>query len=147
MEPELITGGVAVDDRGSLSFVNSFDFRTYGIRRMYTVQFNVAEQVRAWHGHKIEHKYMMCIDGAALVCAARVLDWLEPVVEEMPSRYVLAMEKVAVLCIPAGYIHGIMSLRPMTRLLVFSTASLEEGKNDDFRFPPRFIDPWFVIER
>ena len=35
-EVNLINGGVAVDDRGSVRFVNDFDFE--GVKRFYQVQ-------------------------------------------------------------------------------------------------------------
>ena len=35
-DPKVISGGVAIDDRGSVTFVNDFDF--LGVKRFYQVQ-------------------------------------------------------------------------------------------------------------
>ena len=49
-EPQLIAGGLAVDDRGAVGFVNEFDFA--GVQRFYTVKNHRAGMVRAWHAHR-----------------------------------------------------------------------------------------------
>jgi hypothetical protein len=40
-----------------------------------------------------------------------------------------------------------MSLEEDTRIMVFSTSSLEESKGDDFRYHGRYWNPWEVEER
>jgi hypothetical protein len=40
-----------------------------------------------------------------------------------------------------------MSLTDDAQLLVFSTTTLQESLNDDFRFHARHWDPWTVEER
>ena len=45
--PRLIEGGLAVDDRGSVAFVNDFDLAV--ARRFYVVSNHSAGFVRAWH--------------------------------------------------------------------------------------------------
>jgi dTDP-4-dehydrorhamnose 3,5-epimerase len=40
-----------------------------------------------------------------------------------------------------------MSLTDDTKIMFFSTSSLEESLNDDFRFDSRFWNPWEVEER
>ena len=44
-------GGVAVDDRGEVGFVNDFTFS--GVKRFYTVANHSDGFVRAWHGHRL----------------------------------------------------------------------------------------------
>ena len=53
---ELINGGIAVDDRGQLSFVNDFDFKD--VKRFYMVENHEKGFIRAWHGHKKDVKYV-----------------------------------------------------------------------------------------
>ena len=62
---ELINGGVAVDDRGQLSFVNDFDFTD--VKRFYMVENHEQGFIRAWHGHKKEGKYVYVPSGAILI--------------------------------------------------------------------------------
>lgn len=144
-EPRLIEGGLAVDDRGSLSFVNDFSFD--GVRRFYVVSNHRAGFVRAWHGHPREAKYMATVVGAAIVAAVRVDDWARPSKDLPIHRYVLSAERPAVLHIPPGFANGFMSLTSETRLLVFSSASLEESLQDDIRYDAHYWDPWQVVER
>ena len=49
-----ITGNISTDDRGSLKFINDFNFD--GIKRFYQVQNHCKNFIRAWHGHIKEAK-------------------------------------------------------------------------------------------
>jgi dTDP-4-dehydrorhamnose 3,5-epimerase-like enzyme len=141
----LIEGGLAVDDRGLLAFVNGFGFE--GVRRFYAVANHRQGFVRAWHGHRREGKFVFAARGSALVAAVRVDDWERPSKDLPVERFVLSAEKPSVLWIPPGFANGFMSLAPDALLLFFSTATMEESRLDDIRFPARFWDPWQVDER
>lgn len=143
--PKVIEGGLAVDDRGQLSFVNDFDFR--GVKRFYMVSNHAAGFVRAWHAHKKEAKYVLVVKGAALVGAVAIDDWDKPAKDAEVHRYVLSAEKPAVLYIPAGYGNGFMSLTTDAQLMFLSTSTLEESKGDDIRYDARYWDIWNVVER
>ena len=144
-EPTLLEGGLSVDDRGSVSFVNSFDFS--GVKRFYAVSNHRAGFVRAWHAHRREAKYASVVQGAAIMGAVKIDDWEAPSKTSQPFRAVLSAEKPAVLYIPAGYANGFMSLTADTKILFFSTSSLEESRGDDVRYPARYWDIWTVEER
>lgn len=141
----LIEGGLAVDDRGAVSFVNGFEFA--GVRRFYGVSNHRPGFVRAWHAHRKEEKYVHVARGTALVAAVRIDDWERPSKELPIERYVLSAERPAVLYIPKGYANGFMSLTADAFLLFFSTATLEESRGDDVRYDARYWDPWLVSER
>jgi len=83
----------------------------------------------------------------AMQGASRIDDWQKPSRSLEVTRYVLSAVKPAVLYIPAGFANGFMSLNAETRLLFFSTAALEESKNDDFRFDARYWNIWDIVER
>jgi dTDP-4-dehydrorhamnose 3,5-epimerase-like enzyme len=142
---KLLEGGLAVDDRGSLSFVNDFDLGP--VRRFYVVRNHERGFVRAWHAHKEERKFITALDGSVLLCCIQVDDWESPSPDLPIMRYVLSAQKPSVLLIPAGYAHGFMTLTEGAALMVFSDASLDESLGDDIRFPARFWDPWHVEER
>jgi dTDP-4-dehydrorhamnose 3,5-epimerase-like enzyme len=144
---EFLSGGVAVDDRGSLLFCNDADFAKLGVRRFYMVSNHEAQFVRAWHGHKKEAKYIFVLSGAAVVGAVRIDDWVNPSPTLEVRRYVLAEERPGLLKIPGGFAHGTMTLRPGTRLIFFSTATLSESAADDFRFEAFTWNPWTVVPR
>ena len=132
--PHLMVGGVANDVRGSVGFVNSFSFT--GVKRFYVVENAQVGLPRAWHGHHTEHKFVYVAAGRAVICAAdmntgRVL------------RYEMNADEPAVLHIPAGWANGSMALEPGTKIMHFSTCTLEESEDDDERFPlEAFADVW-----
>ena len=145
VKPELINGGLAVDDRGQVAFVNDFDFK--GIRRFYMVSNHSVGSVRAWHAHKKEAKYILIVKGVALVGAVAIDDWERPSKEAEVHRYVLSEKIPKVLYIPAGYANGFMSLTKDAQLIFFSTSTLEESLDDDIRYDSRYWDIWSVEER
>ena len=144
-EPHLIDGGLAVDDRGQVSFVNGFDFSD--VKRFYMVSNHKAGFVRAWHAHKKEAKYVLVVKGAAIIGAVAVDDWDNPSKDAKVNRYVLSEKKPTVLYIPAGYANGFMSLTKDAQLVFFSTSTLDESLGDDIRYDARYWDIWSAEER
>ena len=143
--PRLMEGALAVDDRGSVGFVNDFDFS--GVRRFYVVTNHRAGFVRAWHAHRREAKYVTATRGAAVVGAVRVDDWESPARDAEVHRFTLSAQRPAVLYIPAGYANGFMSLTADATLVFFSTSTLDESRGDDIRYDSRHWDVWDVVER
>ena len=145
LTPRLLLGDTAVDDRGEVGFVNDFDFSR--VRRFYTVTNHGTGFVRAWHAHRHEAKYVLVIRGTALVGAVAIDNWEAPAKHSKVWRYVLSAHKPAILYIPPGYANGFMSLTEDAKVIFFSTATTEESRNDDVRFPARYWDIWTVDER
>jgi dTDP-4-dehydrorhamnose 3,5-epimerase-like enzyme len=143
--PRLIEGGLAVDDRGQVSFVNDFGFSD--VRRFYMVSNHGHGFVRAWHAHRREAKYVFVTSGAAIVGAVEIDDWDKPSKTAHVHRYVLSAKKPSILYIPAGYANGFKSLTEDTNIIFFSTASMEEAKTDDVRYDARYWDIWEIVER
>lgn len=130
--PHLISGDLAVDERGTVRFVNDFDFKN--VKRFYQVENYRKGYIRAWHGHKKEDKYVYVSEGSALVGVVN----LET--EEIQKFY-LSAKKPRILWIPANNANGFMSLEDNTVVIFFSSATLEESKKDDLRFP---YDKWNI---
>lgn len=143
--PVMTPGGLAVDDRGEVGFVN--DFRFEGVKRFYTVSNHRAGFIRAWHAHRQEGKYVSAIVGSAVVGAVRIDDWENPSRQLPVNRFVLSDRRPSVLFIPPGYANGFMSLTDDLKLIFFSTCTLEESSGDDVRFESRLWDAWQVAER
>ena len=143
--PRLIEGGLSIDDRGEVRFVNGFQFA--GVKRFYIVSNHRAYFIRAWHGHKHETKYVTVVNGSAIVAAVLIDDWDHPSKSAEIHRYVLSSNKPAILYIPPGYANGFMSLTKNTNIIYFSTATVEESQMDDVRYDARYWDIWNVIER
>jgi len=141
----IFNGGLSVDDRGEVTFINDFNFES--VKRFYMVSNHKAGFVRAWHAHKREAKYVAAVTGAAIVGAVKIDDWDKPSVDLPVGRYVISSNKPQVLYIPPGYANGFMSLTSDLKLIFFSTAKLDESADDDIRFDARYWDIWNVVER
>lgn len=133
-ELEVINGGVAVDDRGSVRFVNDFNFDS--VKRFYQVSNHKIGFIRAWHAHEKEGKFVYVTKGSALIGAVN-LD------NEKITKQVLSAQSPKVLYIPPGYANGFKSLEEDTIILFFSTSTLEDSLGDDIRFP---YDKWNIWE-
>jgi dTDP-4-dehydrorhamnose 3,5-epimerase len=146
-EIQLIDGGIAVDDRGTLTFANDFDF--YGVKRFYQVQNFSTSTIRAFHGHRREAKYVYVAKGSAIVAAVKLDDMETPSKDLKIHRYVLSDKNPKVLFIPPHYANGFRPLEEDTRIAFFSTSTLEESKGDDYRLPPDYWghEIWEVEDR
>lgn len=129
---QLITGDSFIDERGTLRFINEFDMQD--VRRFYQVENHRVGFIRAWHGHAREQKYMYVASGSVYVGVVNLAT-------EHMQTFVLSSEQPRILRIPANAAHGFMNLAPDTKILFFSTATLEESKKDDIRFP---WDKWNI---
>lgn len=101
MGVNMIHGGISVDDRGSVRFVNDFDFAK--IKRFYQVENHQSGFIRAWHGHLIEKKYVYVAKGSALIGAVN-LD------SDEVSKFILTDKKPSILHIPNRYANGFKTL-------------------------------------
>lgn len=132
LKPTLITRQLNVDDRGYV--YGAFDkMHEAGIKRTYVVENHNRNFVRAWHGHKKATTYMHVIQGAARLAATPIEGVEEPVIVHASAR------SPAIFHVPPGYYNGAMSLEPGTKILVYSTVTLEECHGDDFR------KPWYEL--
>ena len=123
---------MVVDERGTVKFVNDFDFKK--VKRFYQVENHARGYIRAWHGHKTEDKYVYVVQGSALV---GVVD----LKTEEIQKFVLSAKKPRVLWVPANSANGFMSLEENTKVIFFSSHTFEESKKDDLRFP---YDKWNI---
>lgn len=132
-QPSVVRGGIAVDDRGALRFVNDFDFS--GVKRFYMVENHAPGFIRAWHGHAHESKFVYVVSGSALVVAVRLEDAHPDLPVEKCFRTVVSDAAPAIVRIPGGYYNGFKTLTPGCRVMFFSDASLDQSKGDDLRLP------------
>jgi dTDP-4-dehydrorhamnose 3,5-epimerase len=134
METKIINGALSVDDRGSVTFVNDFDFSD--VKRFYVVENHRAGFIRAWHGHKKEGKYVFVVKGTALVGAVDMSS-------DTPCKYTLSDRSPKILYIPPGHANGFKTLEEDTRIIFYSTSTLQDSLGDDIRFP---FDKWNIWE-
>jgi len=133
----LIQGNIHKDHRGIVRFVNDFHFEN--IKRFYTITHPDTSTIRAWQGHKLESKYFYVTKGSFLINWIEIDNWVQPSKDLKINAHTLSDTQSEILTIPPGYVNGFKALEPDSTMVVFSDMSLEESKNDDYRFP---IDYW-----
>ena len=143
--PKILEGDCSVDDRGIVSFLNVLPFEK--VKRSYIVENFSTDTVRAFHGHKIEEKFVLAISGAAIIVVAKMSTDIKSL--EDPKRYVLSNKKLQVLHIPFWHANGFRALELNTKLAFFSTTTIDQAKEDDYRFPYDYFGKlvWTVESR
>lgn len=134
--PEIMKGNSFVDDRGTLYFINDLNIGEY--KRFYIVENHAQNFIRAWHGHLKESKTVICVQGAALIGVVNIQEE-----NQTPVKFTLSSHQPAALKIPAGYANGFKTLTADCKLMFLSTVTLNESKDDDFRFD---YDHWNIWE-
>ena len=144
--PTRLHGDKVIDDRGSVTFINQFDFKN--IKRFYTVRNHRAGFVRAWHGHKHEGKHVLVVQGTILVKLLDInsyINWMalgscqlpsgspQYVIQKSINSVILSEQHPGILWIPPGFYNGFKTLTENAIIQFFSTSTLEESHGDDIR--------------
>ena len=133
----LIQGSIFSDVRGKLNFFNAFDMSK--IVRFYEITPDNVDIVRAWQAHKNEMKWFYCHTGAFIVHLVEVDSFKQPSPHKNPIKIILEAKNPSILEITGGYATGFKAIEENSTLQVFSNFSVDESKNDDFRYP---IEKW-----
>ena len=144
-KPFIINGDLSVDDRGELMFVNQFNMEL--VKRFYVVSNHKQGFIRAWHAHKFESKYVFIVNGTALISTVQIDDWNNPSSDLAIDKFVLTAKKPSILYIPNGYANGFKTLSSDTKIIFFSTSTLGDSIDDDYRFDAYKWNPWEIVER
>lgn len=134
-EIKKLEGKSYCDDRGFVRSVN--DLEIFKFKRFYTIENHRQVFVRAWHGHKKGTTAVVCLRGAAIV---GVVNMNTPPVlnkestEVAITRFILCADNPQAIVVPPGFANGAKTLTNDCILLYFSDTSIEETKDDDFRF-------------
>jgi dTDP-4-dehydrorhamnose 3,5-epimerase-like enzyme len=131
--PVLYSGSEYSDERGVLSYNNDFQIREFV--RAYIIKNSGSAPMRGWHGHKFESKSFICLSGRVRIGAVEVDDWVNPSEDLHVYRQELIEGGMDSYFVPAGYANAILNLEINSRVLVFSSSSLDASLADDFRFP------------
>jgi dTDP-4-dehydrorhamnose 3,5-epimerase-like enzyme len=132
MQPQIIQGGSFTDERGTLSFVNDFAFKD--VKRFYCINHPDARIVRAWQGHKIEHKYFYVAAGSFAIGWVKIDDWENPSPDLIAEHTVLTDKNPVIFSLPSGYANGIKALQENSALIIYSNLTTEESANDRWSF-------------
>nr|WP_292963295.1 MULTISPECIES: sugar epimerase [unclassified Allomuricauda] len=109
------------------------------IIRFYEIAPANQDIIRAWQGHRYEKKWFYCLSGSFVVNIIEINDFNSPSKNLIPVRMELDSSNPKMLAVPGGFVTGIKATSNNARLQVFSNATLDESKKDDFRFP---VDYW-----
>lgn len=141
IKPKVIDIPLHQDDRGYV-YCALDDLDKYGIKRTYVVENHSKDMVRAWHGHKKAETLMHVVKGAVKLAAMNINDHEDVFVATLTDR------KPQLFYVPAGYYNGAVSLTEGTKILVYSTLTFNEVKEDDVRAPSSIRDDiWRVKNR
>jgi dTDP-4-dehydrorhamnose 3,5-epimerase-like enzyme len=132
--PQIIEGGIFIDDRGSLSFVNDMSFDK--VKRFYSIHHLEEGMIRAYHYHQHEEKFVWVAKGTFLVGA------VDPKTDAI-FKYVLSSVKPQILWIPKGFANGFKNLERDSTIVFFSISTKEQSLTDDIRYP---WDKWNIWE-
>ena len=144
-KPFIINGDLSIDDRGELMFVNQFNMEL--VKRFYVVSNHKQGFIRAWHAHKIESKYVFIVNGTALISTVQIDNWDNPSNDLTVDKFVLTAKKPSILYIPSGYANGFKTLSTETKIIFFSTSTLKDSIDDDYRYDAYKWNPWEITER
>ncbi len=133
----IIDGGISIDDRGCVRYVNDFNFKD--VKRFYHVENFSKNIIRAFHGHKKEAKYAYVVRGSALICLVNLGKNKKELKKQTVKRFVLSSKKPQILYIPPNHANGFKILENDTSIVYFSNKTLKESTTDDLRLP---YDTW-----
>lgn len=143
--------GQVIDDRGVLSFIDNVDLSR--VKRLYAVENFSTYTVRALHGHMHEEKFVIVVKGSIILVTAKI-NFVQADPEQKPypsdiKRFVLSDKKLSIHHIEAGRMNGFRALEPDTKVLFFSTSTLDESMSDDIRWDWDYLgkDIWDVRNR
>lgn len=132
MKPFLHEGSLFQDHRGSLRYNNDFDASQ--IKRIYTIENQSTENIRAWQGHKIEQRWFSAINGSFLIKVIEPDHWENPSGTNASFEFVLEKKTLDFLHVPSGFLTGIKALEENSQLLVMADYALGAIK-DEYKFP------------
>lgn len=138
-QPMHIKGMHHEDGRGFLWFNNQASLTEF--KRAYIIENSADAPMRGWHGHKFESKGFVCLLGSVRIGGVKVENWDSPNTSADTFSGDLAQDSLDFIYIPAGFANAILSLTPKSRVMVFSSSTLEESQEDDYRFP---IGTWRI---
>ena len=137
MVPKLIQGKSHQDERGTLFYNNDFDASV--IKRIYVIENQNTDLVRAWRGHEIEQRWFSAMMGSFKIELIAIDNWDRPARNLERLEFVLDSQKLDILHIPAGYVSSIHSLSEGSKLLVMADYSMGALK-DDYRYEVNYFE-------
>lgn len=128
----IIQGGIHEDSRGKIIYAN--DFNLEEVKRMYHFHQSDISVIRAWQGHRREHKWFHCVKGSFEIQAVTLDDFDTPSRDLVPSCYTLEATNSQILHLPSGHANGFKAIEEDSILMVFSNMNVADSSADLIRF-------------
>ena len=132
-----IKGGIAMDQRGSIRFVNDFDMSQ--VKRLYIIKNADIEVVRGWRAHRIEQRWFYVLTGAFTLDLVKIDDWENASSDLLVQRRIIRVDDMQVVHVPVGYGAAFQALEEDSELLVFADYGIENASKDDYTWPIDFF--------
>ena len=141
MKPQLFSRTLFVDDRGHFENIClDYPYLNFTSKRAYICSNFEQGLVRAFHYHEKESKIFICLKGAAKFVLFEGCKTSKDTIKNVPIIFTISNSIGKAIFIPSNYANGWQSLTSDTVLLGLSNVTLEESRNDDYRFLPREIE-------
>jgi len=135
-----IQGGVSIDKRGQIRYVNDFDMSL--VKRFYIIKNSDTELIRGWRAHKVEQRWFYLLSGSFELNIVKIDNWANPSVDLDIETIKLSADELQVIHLQAGYGTAFRALEENSELLVFADYGVEHAAFDDYTWP---VD-YFQIE-
>lgn len=135
-KPNLISGNCHADQRGKVCYNNHFDATE--IKRLYIIENDNPELIRAWVGHQIEQRWFSAVAGSFEIQLIKIDDWQQPSKNLPKLIFKLEANALNILHIPKGYISSIQAMQTEAKLLVMADYMIGQT-NDEYRFEPNYF--------
>jgi dTDP-4-dehydrorhamnose 3,5-epimerase len=127
--------------------INHYEIIRQILSSPYILENYDINYIRAWHAHKKEEKFFTCVSGSCQISCVQVKNFKQPNKKSKINSWVLTAEKPEIIYVPKSYANGTMNLSHGTKILVFSTSTLRNSLQDDFRYDHKYWDPWEIKKR
>jgi dTDP-4-dehydrorhamnose 3,5-epimerase-like enzyme len=130
---EIIKGGISLDNRGQIRFVNEFDMSS--VKRFYIIKNSDTELIRGWRAHRVEQRWFYVLSGSFELNIVKIDNWTNPSIDLTIETIKLSADDLQVIHLPVGYGTAFKALEENSELLVFADHGIEHAPFDDYTWP------------
>lgn len=134
---DVIQGGEASDQRGSIRFVNDFDMTE--VKRFYIIENGDSNIIRGWRGHKMEKRWFYVLSGQFKLSLVKIDNWANPNQNLPVETMLISAIDQQVVVVPEGYATAFQAVESSSKLMVFANYGIENAKNDDYLWPQDYF--------
>jgi dTDP-4-dehydrorhamnose 3,5-epimerase-like enzyme len=137
----IISGGISLDDRGQIRYVNEFDMSL--IKRFYIIKNRDTELIRGWRGHKIEHRWFYVLSGTFEILFIKIDNFLNTSPDLPIEKRLFSADDLLILHVPNGYATAFRAIEPDSELLVYADQSIEHAFKDNYTWDLNYFTQLF----